>query len=265
MAGIPISNREGDCHENESDRRHRAARLVRFEHPGGAGNDRDVGRQYSHSTGAVAPNVSVQATNLATNTSRKALTDGAGNYSIPFLPAGDYTVTVSHPGFQTQKAERFTLQVQQTARLDFKLTVGNVSERVEVSASAAVLQTENATVGTVIDSSKIVDLPLNGRNFIQLAQLIPGVQAGNAGLDHGAARPRFGRTDGSRLRLHGGFAPTDPRDTANRFYIDGIEVDGLRRDDLQLLALGRFAGRVQSRRPAPTRPNPAARRAARST
>ena len=90
----------------------------------------------SDSTGAVAPNVSVQATNLATNTSRKALTDGAGNYSIPFLPAGDYTVTVSHPGFQTQKAERFTLQIQQTARLDFKLTVGNVSESVEVSASA---------------------------------------------------------------------------------------------------------------------------------
>jgi len=177
----------------------------------------------SDSTGAVAPNVSVQATNLATNTSRKALTDGAGNYSIPFLPAGDYTVTVSHPGFQTQKAERFTLQIQQTARLDFKLTVGNVSESVEVSASAAELQTENASVGTVIDSNKIVELPLNGRNFVQLTQLIPGVQPGTPGsITVRRGRGAVGQTDAS----FGATAASanGMRDTANRYLIDGVEM-----------------------------------------
>ena len=101
--------------------------------------------------------------------------------------------------------------------------MGSVNETVNVSASAALLQTENASVGTVIDAGKIVDLPLNGRNFIQLAQLIPGVQAGTPGsITVRRGRGSVGQTDaayGSTAACANG-----SRDTANRFYIDGIEV-----------------------------------------
>ncbi|MBC7926271.1 MAG: carboxypeptidase regulatory-like domain-containing protein, partial [Bryobacteraceae bacterium] len=133
------------------------------------------------STGAIMPNVTVRATNVATNAQREVKTDEGGGYSLPFLAAGDYTVTATLQGFQSSRVDRVTLQVQQTARLDFALNVGEVSETVNVEASAALLQTETSTVGTVIDAAKIADLPLNGRNFVQLAQLIPGVNAGTPG------------------------------------------------------------------------------------
>jgi Carboxypeptidase regulatory-like domain len=173
-------------------------------------------------SGAVLPNVSIRVTNLATNTSRETRSDASGTYSIPFLPAGEYNVTATLSGFQAQKVDRITLQVQQTARLDFQLKVGDVNESVTVAASAATLQTENATVGTVIDSSKIVDLPLNGRNFIQLAQLIPGVNPGTPGSitvrrgrgSVGQSDPSYGATAANANGM---------RDTANRFFLDGIE------------------------------------------
>src|SRR5260370_3020304 len=134
------------------------------------------------SSGAAVPGAKLRVANLATNVRREAESDADGTSSIPYLAAGNYQVTISKEGFQAQQIDNVTLQVDQTARLDFSMRVGNVTETVNVSASAALLQTENASVGTVIDSGKIVELPLNGRNFIQLAQLIPGVQAGTPGL-----------------------------------------------------------------------------------
>lgn len=174
-------------------------------------------------SGAAVAGVAVRATNLATNVSREAVSDASGAYSIPVLPAGNYRLTVSREGFQQQKVESVTLQVDQAARLDFTLRVGNVTETVNVSAAAALLQTENATVGTVIDGGKIVELPLNGRNFIQLAQLIPGVQAGTPGsITVRRGRGSVGQTDAA----YGSTAASanGSRDTANRYYLDGIEM-----------------------------------------
>jgi hypothetical protein len=173
-------------------------------------------------SGAVLPNVTVRVTNLATNTSRETRSDTSGAYSLPFLPAGDYAVTATLAGFQAQKVERITLQVQQAARLDFQFKVGDVNESISVNASATILQTENATVGTVIDSGKILDLPLNGRNFVQLAQLIPGVNPGTPGSitvrrgrgSVGQSDPSYGATAASANGM---------RDTANRYLLDGIE------------------------------------------
>jgi Carboxypeptidase regulatory-like domain len=172
--------------------------------------------------GAVVAGVTITATNLSTNAVRETLTGETGSYTLPFLPAGDYSVTAVAPGFQTQKIDRITLQVQQTARVDVQLRIGDVAETINVEAFAAVLQTDNATVGAVIDGSKIVDLPLNGRNFVQLAQLIPGVQAGTPGsITVRRGRGSIGQQDapfGSTAMSANG-----SRDTANRYLIDGIE------------------------------------------
>ena len=113
----------------------------------------------SDSTGGAIPDVAVKATNLETNVFRGVKTDQSGSYSIPAVSAGEYSITASKTGFKAQKIENITLQVDQTARQNFIFQIGNVSEVVDVSASAAALQTENSTVGTVIDSGKIVDLP----------------------------------------------------------------------------------------------------------
>src|SRR5262245_26289417 len=119
--------------------------------------------------GAVVAGVTITATNLATNAVRETKTSDTGSYTLPFLPAGDYSVSAAAGGFRTQKIDRITLQVQQVARVDVQLQLGDVAETVTVEAQAVVLQTDNATVGAVIDGAKIVDLPLNGRNFVQLA------------------------------------------------------------------------------------------------
>jgi len=173
-------------------------------------------------SGAPVVGVVVRAVNLNTNAARETSTDVSGSYTIPFLPAGDYSVDASMKGFQTKKLDRLTLQVQQTARIDLQLQIGEVVESISVEAYAALLQTDNATVGGVIDSEKIVDLPLNGRNFIQLAQIMPGVQAGTPGsITVRRGRGSIGQQDspfGSTAMSANG-----SRDTANRFMLDGIE------------------------------------------
>ncbi len=176
------------------------------------------------STGAAVVGVTVKITNNATSTTRSTVTDAVGQYSIPSLPAGKYSLSVEAKGFQAQRIESLTLQASQTARQDFSIAAGSVTETVtvETGAAAAQLQTENGTVGAVIDSKKIVDLPLNGRNFIQLAQLIPGVNSGTEGsITVRRARGAVGATDATggstAIQVNG------QRDTQNRYSIDGIE------------------------------------------
>src|SRR6185312_9033627 len=135
-----------------------------------------------------------------------------------------YSLSVGSAGFQGQRIESLILQSSQTARQDFNLAVGKVSETVTVEsgAAAAQLQTENGAVGAVIDSKKIVDLPLNGRNFVQLAQLLPGVNSGTEGsITVRRARGAVAATDATggsiSIQVNG------QRDTQNRYSIDGIE------------------------------------------
>ena len=189
----------------------------------GQGTTATLSGTTTDSSGATVSDVTVRATSLSTNTVRESKTDAAGNYSIPFLRSGDYKVSATRDGFQGQENNKVTLQVDQSARIDFVMQVGSVSETVNVSASSVLLQTENATVGTVIDGGKIVELPLNGRNFIQLTQLIPGVQAGTPGsITVRRGRGSVGQTDPG----YGATAASanGQRDTANRFFLDGVEV-----------------------------------------
>lgn len=173
-------------------------------------------------SGAVLPKVQLKLTNTQTNVVRQTETDGAGMYSIPFLPAGSYQLAASATGFKTANVQPFDLQVGQTARVDLRLEVGDVTQSLEVSAAAAALQTETVSVGAVIDAEKIVDLPLNGRNFVQLAQLIPGVQPGTPGsITVRRGRGSIGET--SRSFGQTAMSANGARDTNNRFYLDGVE------------------------------------------
>ena len=174
-------------------------------------------------SGGAVPGVSVKVTNQETNASRETTTNDQGTYSLPFLSAGEYTVEAGKTGFQSSKVNKLLLDVGQTVRVDLTMQIGAVNESISVSAVGAVLQTENATVGTVIDGAKIVDLPLNGRNFVQLAQLIPGVQAGTPGsITVRRGRGSIGQTDSSGGST--GLSANGSRDTANRFFLDGVEV-----------------------------------------
>lgn len=175
-------------------------------------------------SGAVVEGARVTATSKSTNAVRTTVTDSSGQYSIPSLPPGVYSLTVGSTGFQGQRIESLILQSSQTARQDFNLAVGKVNETVTVEsgAAAAQLQTENGAVGAVIDSKKIVDLPLNGRNFVQLAQLLPGVNSGTEGsITVRRARGAVAATDATggsiAIQVNG------QRDTQNRYSIDGIE------------------------------------------
>ncbi len=156
----------------------------------------DISGVVQDTSGAAIPAAQVTITNVATNAARVALSNESGVYSFPALVPGVYTMRVEKAGFKVVTRPNIQIQVQQSARVDIDLPVGEVSESVEVSASAALLSTENATVGTVIDNKRIVDLPLNGRNALSLVALSPNVsfgfpsagQAGLARIRGGAAR-----------------------------------------------------------------------------
>jgi hypothetical protein len=145
------------------------------------------------SSGAAVPNAGVTLVNSATNFARETVSNGTGDYTFPSLAPGIYDIKISHQGFKTSESQGVEVQVQQTARLDFTLQVGQLSQSVIVDATGAQLQAENVTVGTVIDNKRIVELPLNGRNYLQLVSLTPNVttlspSAGQAGSRQGGNR-----------------------------------------------------------------------------
>ncbi|MDQ2901122.1 MAG: carboxypeptidase-like regulatory domain-containing protein, partial [Acidobacteriota bacterium] len=134
-------------------------------------------------SGAVIPGASVLAHNLATGLERKAVSNEAGDYSIPLLPIGQYTVNAEANGFKTSTINGLVLQVNQEARLDIKLALGTAGESIEVQAASPLLVTDSSSVGQVIENVAIANLPLNGRAFWQLAQLTPGAVYTPGGQD----------------------------------------------------------------------------------
>jgi Carboxypeptidase regulatory-like domain len=127
-------------------------------------------------SGAAVPQARVVAKSVETSQERVVVTDTVGNYTMPDLQAGHYSITVSHDGFKTTTLPNIELQVAQRATLDPVLEVGSVSEQVTVStATAPLLNTETSSLGQVVDTKTVATMPLNGRNFWQLTQLTPGV------------------------------------------------------------------------------------------
>ena len=165
-------------------------------------------------SGAVVPGVTVVIKNLATGISREVTSDAAGTYTINQLQPAHYSITVKKTGFETTVQPDVELLVDEDREASFALSVGQLTQNVEVTAAAAALQTTTSTLGTVVASHDVVDLPLNGRNFTQLILLTPGAvpvggdqQASNAVVTFGA----------------GGISPTVNAQTGrqNNFTMDG--------------------------------------------
>ncbi|MCZ2147356.1 MAG: TonB-dependent receptor [Bryobacterales bacterium] len=130
------------------------------------------------SSGAAVVGAKLTAKHVETGDVRTTESNETGNYIFPVLRIGQYQLTCSAAGFKSEVRTGIALQLQQQARFDLQLTVGQQVETVEVQASGALLRTEDATLGSVVEHKRIVELPLNGRNFAQLATLMPGVNFG---------------------------------------------------------------------------------------
>ena len=164
------------------------------------------------STGGVIPAADVTVTNVATGVEYEAQSNETGLYSVPFLSPGTYSLTARTEGFAPSTRENLKLDVQQIARVDFTLSVGTVAEVVEVSAAAALLESEQAAMGQVIENQRIVEMPLNKRNYLELAQLSVGILPGATV----GAGTRPGRNEA-------GFVGMGMRGYQNNVMIDGID------------------------------------------
>jgi len=180
-----------------------------------AQNFAEITGSVSDSSGAVMAGAAFTVQNTDTNQIRTATTNDTGNYSLPYLVPGPYTLRVEIAGFKVATRKGIVLQVGAVARIDFTMEVGDVSQQVEVTGGAPLLSTENAALGTVIENRRIVELPLNGRNYLQLVTLSPNVTTeggagGGGGLQGGARSQTSLSIAGQRLEY-------------NRYTLDGVE------------------------------------------
>jgi hypothetical protein len=142
---------------------------------------RDTGSVFGSITdaqAAVVPGAKITLTSLATGLTRTAAADAGGGYVFPLLPVGTYSLTVEQPGFRKYERRSILVQANENIRIDVSLDVGNVQETVTVDASVATVDTRAATLNHTVDSKRVVELPLNGRNPADLVLLAPGVASG---------------------------------------------------------------------------------------
>jgi hypothetical protein len=143
----------------------------------GQGTTASVLGEVTDATGAVLAKASVTATHVATGANYSAVSDSAGRYAIPLLPLGEYRLKAELPGFKTLVRQGLMLQVDQTAEVNIKLEVGEVSQNISITATTPAISTETTDIGSVVDNKLIAEMPLNGRlNIVSLLVLAPGVQ-----------------------------------------------------------------------------------------
>ncbi len=159
-------------------------------------------------SGAAVPGATVTAADKATGFSRSKVTLNDGSYEIPLLPPGQYRLTAEASGFQKATEDPVTLLVDQHAKINFRLQVGAVTSELRVTTSPPVLDTENATIGATIEQQKVIQLPLNGRNFLQLTLFTPGVAPGTTGTENSER--------GGAINVNG------LRESMNSFWLDGL-------------------------------------------
>ena len=173
-----------------------------------------VGTIRDASGGAIV-GVRVSVTETSKGTVQTTATDQNGDYNVQFLIPGVYRVQAEANGFKRQSSSDVTVEVNGKPRLDFVLQVGDVTASVEISATAALVQTESSELGQVIPERQLKELPLNGRNFVQLIYLVPGVTTGQAG-ENLSGNSTYNPRAASDFNALGSQA------TANAWVIDGI-------------------------------------------
>ncbi len=162
------------------------------------------------SSGAIMPDVKITITNTATNVPYRTTTSSAGDYTVPSLLPGTYTVSAEAKGFQKSVTNIFTLAVDQTARVNLSMKPGAVTDTVEVTAQAVELDTDDASLSQLVSQQQVEELPLDGRNFVQL--LFIGAGAVTMGGEQGTMR----QGEGNAISINGG------RPEGNNFTLDGL-------------------------------------------
>ena len=160
-------------------------------------------------SGAVVPKARVTVQNEDTNAAREAETNEDGDFTVALLPAGRYRVSAESAGFRRSVFNGVNVNVDQTVRLDFSLQVGAATEEVKVSATPPIVQTDTSTMGQVLNNRLVQNLPLNERNFLSLALLVPGSQFPAEGSQNS--------TQGGAISVNGA------REQANNFILDGVD------------------------------------------
>jgi hypothetical protein len=146
-------------------------------------------------SGAVVPGAALTLTNVNTNAVRNVVSTEAGAYTFPSIPPGFYRLRAELAGFKGAASEPFEVQVQQVVRLDITLQLGQISDTIEVAATADLLQAETATVGAVVENKIITELPLNGREYLGLAALAPNTNTLSPRAGQAASRQGGDRAD----------------------------------------------------------------------
>lgn len=182
----------------------------------------------SDSNGSVVAGVRITLTNSATNAVREVQSNDSGLYAIPALPPGIYTLKVEKAGFRAVERRNIEVLVGSANRIDVTLEVGEMTNTVEITGGAPVLQSENASIGTVIENRSIVELPLNGRNYLQLTSLIPGATTNGPSSSQGKQR-MGGQRNSFALNVSG------QRIHFNHYSLDGIENTDLNFNSYMLL------------------------------
>lgn len=180
--------------------------------------------QVTDATHAAVAGAVIHVINVDTNAERTTQSGPGGDYSVPNLQPARYKITVEKPGFSTAVVEPFDLRVGETARRAVTLQVGSVNQTVEVTSQAPLMQTENGTMEQVVTEKQIEELPLNGRNLVQLATLSAGVSP-RQNLQRGGTQ--YG-TRNEYVQIEGG------RDGSTNYVIDGVYVRSLRFNNLSI-------------------------------
>jgi Carboxypeptidase regulatory-like domain/TonB dependent receptor-like, beta-barrel len=162
------------------------------------------------STGAIIPNAKITVTNTATNVSYRTVSSSAGDYQVPALNPGTYKVSAEAPGFQKSTTTAFTLTVDQKVRVNLPMKPGEVTTTLEVTAQAVALDTDTAALSQLVSQQQVENLPLNGRNFMQLLLVTPG--AVTVGGEQGTMR----QGEGDAVSVNGG------RPEGNNYTLDGL-------------------------------------------
>ena len=166
-------------------------------------------------SGATVAGATIVVTNVKTQVARKSITTAAGAYEIPLLAIGEHVISVEQAGFKRVERRGISLNAGDKIKIDLVLEVGNVSERVTVTEDAPLLATQTTARGVTIASNQVDNLPLNGRNFVQLISLQPGVVVG--GQIGGAITFNGLPYQGSTINIDGTDAANPDRPTATNF------------------------------------------------